>query len=103
MQFASKDLSPRKHQCLDCSMCQGCSESRCRACRGEKARDGCRKLSIQEQIGLYNSLNPHLLSTAERHCSVDPGDQKAPVGETQEEESSAGPSQALSSLLPESS
>jgi hypothetical protein len=51
---------PKKHQCSDCHFCQGCSESRCQACRGGK--DGCRgssarKLSVREQICLYEAIN----------------------------------------------
>jgi len=45
----------KKHPCPDCTYCQWCSDDRCRLCR---ARGGCRrKLSLAEQIALYESLN----------------------------------------------
>jgi hypothetical protein len=46
----------KKHPCPDCIYCQWCSDDRCRLCRG---RDACRrrKLSLAEQIALYESLN----------------------------------------------
>lgn len=47
-----------KNPCPDCKMCQNCSDSRCTACRGDGPPKG--KLSIQEQIALYNKLNPGL-------------------------------------------
>lgn len=51
---------PKKHKCSDCHFCQGCSESRCQTCRGGKAvchGDSARKLSIREQICLYEAIN----------------------------------------------
>ncbi len=50
----------KKHQCPDCHFCQGCSESRCQACRGCRAGDpgpSGRKLSLREQICLYEAIN----------------------------------------------
>lgn len=46
----------KKHPCPDCSYCQWCSDDRCRLCLN---RSGChrRKLSLTEQIALYDSLN----------------------------------------------
>lgn len=46
----------KKHACPDCHYCQWCSDARCRLClRSEK---GCRKkLSIAEQIALYEQIN----------------------------------------------
>ena len=45
----------KKHPCPDCINCQWCSDDRCRLCR---AGDACRrKLSLAEQIALYESLN----------------------------------------------
>lgn len=46
----------KKHPCPDCRQCQWCSDDRCRLClRSEK---GCRKkLSMAEQIALYEALN----------------------------------------------
>lgn len=50
----SEDL--KKHPCPDCQSCQWCSDARCRVClrRGSGA---CRKLSLREQIELYEALN----------------------------------------------
>ena len=50
----------KKHPCPDCSFCQGCAETRCLTCRSERNRGSSmprRKLSIQEQILLYEELN----------------------------------------------
>lgn len=46
----------KKHACPDCVYCQWCSDDRCRLCR---TRHACcrRKLSLAEQIALYESLN----------------------------------------------
>jgi len=45
----------QKHPCKDCSYCQWCSDDRCRLCLGT----GCakKKLSLQEQIELFEKLN----------------------------------------------
>lgn len=45
----------KKHPCPDCSFCQWCSDDRCRLCR----ETGCKKkkLSLQEQIELFEKLN----------------------------------------------
>ncbi len=50
----SEDL--KKHPCPDCQSCQWCSDARCRVClrRGSGA---CRKLSLREQIELFEALN----------------------------------------------
>ena len=45
----------KKLPCPDCKFCQWCSDDRCRMCRGEKNRG--RKLSIAEQIALYEEIN----------------------------------------------
>jgi len=54
----------KKHDCVDCLFCQMCSESRCNLCRNRKSRrgDACvtpteRRLSLREQIKLYDELN----------------------------------------------
>jgi hypothetical protein len=49
-------VSAKKHPCPDCGFCQWCSDDRCRLCLNRK---GCgrRKLSLAEQIRLYDSLN----------------------------------------------
>ena len=46
----------KKHPCPDCTFCQWCSDERCSLC----LRQGCgrkRKLSLQEQIALYDAIN----------------------------------------------
>lgn len=44
----------QKHPCPDCRQCQWCSDDRCRLC----LRSGCRKkLSMAEQIALYEAIN----------------------------------------------
>ncbi len=52
----------KKNPCPDCHFCQFCSDSRCDACRrGDRPcagpRAGCRKLSLREQILLYDEIN----------------------------------------------
>ncbi len=69
MQSASVERVPRKHPCADCRMCQGCSESRCHACRTKGNGNGGHKLSMREQIALFDSLNPGLASRSRTcHC-----------------------------------
>ena len=46
----------KKHPCPDCHFCQQCSPSRCQLCRSQK-QESHPKLSLQEQIALYNRLN----------------------------------------------
>ncbi|MDY0267526.1 hypothetical protein [Trichloromonas sp.] len=44
----------KKHPCPDCKMCQWCSDDRCRQC----LRTGCKKkLSMAEQIELFERMN----------------------------------------------
>ncbi|OGP52321.1 MAG: hypothetical protein A2Y79_13655 [Deltaproteobacteria bacterium RBG_13_43_22] len=46
----------KKRPCPDCRFCQGCSQDRCRLCRSpQKAAH--KKLSISEQIALYERIN----------------------------------------------
>lgn len=46
----------KKHPCPDCRQCQWCSDDRCRLCL--RSGSGCkRKLSMAEQIELYERLN----------------------------------------------
>lgn len=47
-------------------MCQGCSDSRCHLCLSHCGKRA--KLSIPEQIALFNSLNPHLVSDPAGCC-----------------------------------
>ena len=51
-----EDNPLKKHPCPDCTCCQWCSDDRCRLCL---KKPGCRrrKLSLDEQIALYDSLN----------------------------------------------
>ncbi len=45
----------KKHPCPDCKMCQWCSDDRCRLCLQSGT---CRKkLSMAEQIALYEKIN----------------------------------------------
>jgi len=49
----------KKHNCVDCLFCQMCAESRCNLCRNRKKQE-CkteRRLSLREQIKLYDELN----------------------------------------------
>ncbi|MDD5284507.1 MAG: hypothetical protein PHD54_01500 [Desulfuromonadaceae bacterium] len=48
--------SPKKHPCPDCTFCQRCPDDRCRLCLNS---NNChrRKLSLSEQIALYDYLN----------------------------------------------
>lgn len=45
----------KKHPCPDCTFCQWCSDDRCALC----LKKGCqkKKLSIEEQIALYEEIN----------------------------------------------
>ena len=52
------DDASKKHPCPDCTCCQWCSDDRCRLCVDRKTCNR-RKLSIDEQIALYESLNKH--------------------------------------------
>jgi hypothetical protein len=46
----------KRKRCPDCRYCQGCSQDRCRLCRGKK-KPGPLKLSLTEQIALYDKIN----------------------------------------------
>ena len=46
----------KKHPCPDCVYCQWCSDDRCRMCLGQECTKR-KKLSMQEQIELYEKLN----------------------------------------------
>lgn len=52
--------SVKKHPCPDCHFCQQCGDARCLSCReSRRSGDGKprRKLSLSEQIRLYESIN----------------------------------------------
>jgi hypothetical protein len=54
------DESAKKHPCPDCHFCQYCSDTRCQSCRGKKNgphKCPARKLSLCEQIRLYEEVN----------------------------------------------
>lgn len=52
--------SGKKHPCPDCHFCQQCGDSRCRRCREArepgKVPAGC-KLSLREQVKLFDEIN----------------------------------------------
>jgi MinD superfamily P-loop ATPase len=50
----------KKYPCEDCRSCQLCCESRCALCRRNTQKGN--RLSIEEQIALYNSRNDHRFS-----------------------------------------
>jgi hypothetical protein len=63
-------VKSQKHPCADCRQCQWCSDERCRLCL--KSTTGCRKkLSMAEQIALYEQLNQESRVVAPRPCSKD--------------------------------
>lgn len=50
----------RKHPCSDCHFCQVCSDARCHACRGGRSgrpEGNEKKLSVEEQLRLYDEIN----------------------------------------------
>jgi hypothetical protein len=53
----SDDEAPKKHPCPDCTFCQWCSDERCRLCLGHEGDCRRKKLSVSDQIRLYDSLN----------------------------------------------
>ncbi|MCU0580201.1 MAG: hypothetical protein MUF69_11770 [Desulfobacterota bacterium] len=54
--LAPPGIAPKRGKCPDCRYCQGCSQDRCRLCRGKK-KPGPFKLSLTEQIALYDKIN----------------------------------------------
>ena len=48
-------MEDKKHPCPDCKQCQWCSDDRCRLCL--KAGTCRKKLSMAEQIALYEKIN----------------------------------------------
>jgi hypothetical protein len=49
-------MNEKKHPCPDCQCCQWCSDDRCRLCL--RSNQCCKKkLSIAEQIALYDKIN----------------------------------------------
>ncbi len=48
---------PKKNVCPDCHFCQLCSDARCNCCRSAKTKGSCPKMSLSEQIRLYDEIN----------------------------------------------
>lgn len=67
----------KKNPCPDCHFCQQCSEARCQACR--RTRLPGRRLSLSEQIALYERLNARTAS--------EPSPEKGPLSVTIREKS----------------
>ncbi len=57
----------KKHPCPDCKQCQWCSDDRCRLCL--RSGDCRKKLSMAEQIALYEELNARPCVAAPRSAS----------------------------------
>jgi len=55
-------VKEKKHPCPDCHHCQWCSDDRCRLCLRTAC---CKKMSIAEQIELYEQLNQDQPSSAD--------------------------------------
>ena len=53
--MADDQNAGKKCPCPDCNFCQWCSDDRCRICRGDGKRG--KKLSMAEQIALYDRIN----------------------------------------------
>ena len=51
-----KERPCAKHPCPDCTFCQWCGDDRCALCLGLRPAAG-RKLSMAEQIALYEAVN----------------------------------------------
>lgn len=47
----------KKHPCPDCRECQWCSDERCRLCLKGKGCCRRKKLSMTEQIALFERIN----------------------------------------------
>jgi hypothetical protein len=45
----------KKHPCPDCRFCQWCGDDRCSLCLRQRGKG--RKLSMEEQIALYEAVN----------------------------------------------
>ncbi len=59
------DPTPKRHPCPDCQCCLQCSENRCRLCRKAECRQTGKKLSMAEQIELFERTNAQALAIAE--------------------------------------
>jgi hypothetical protein len=54
--MSSEETSVKKHPCPDCTFCQWCGDDRCALCL-RPARCRPKKLSVAEQIALYDAIN----------------------------------------------
>ena len=54
-----KTLNPeaKKHPCPDCTFCQWCGDDRCALCLRSCCGASVKKLSVKEQIALYDEIN----------------------------------------------
>ena len=62
----------KKHPCADCRECLWCSDERCRLCLKSKPCCRRKKLSMTEQIALYDEVN--------RKKGIEALEEKAPAG-----------------------
>lgn len=62
-------MEEKKHPCPDCQFCQWCSDIRCAACLGH-GRSSKKKLSMAEQIELYEKVNREYAEKKERETSA---------------------------------
>ncbi len=59
------DPTPKRHPCPDCQCCLHCQEARCRLCRKSKCESTGRKLSMAEQIQLFELTNQQAAQRAQ--------------------------------------
>jgi hypothetical protein len=64
-------MQEKKHPCPDCQFCQWCSDTRCGACLGH-GRSCRKKLSIAEQIELYEKVNREFAEKKAREALTSP-------------------------------
>ena len=54
--MSSEESKAKKHPCPDCTFCQWCGDDRCALCLRPAAKPK-RKLSVAEQLALYDAIN----------------------------------------------
>lgn len=64
------DAAAKKHPCPDCRFCQWCSDDRCALCLRQCSPAG-KKLSLTEQVALYDRLNDATLHAAGANETLD--------------------------------
>jgi len=74
MNMVEKEIL-KKHPCKDCSFCQWCSDDRCRLCLNREVR--CRKLSLAEQVALYDALNSSTVQCRDAEKTVELPDERS--------------------------